>query len=191
MPRLGILGGTFDPPHLGHIALAQSAIKELSLSKILFIPSRIPPHKLSTNVSPENDRLKMLEFALGDYPDMEITDMEFRRTGKSYTYETILELKKLYHNDELFFIIGADNIHEMESWYKPDELVTMINFVAANRPGFEPHGRFKDQVKMFEMVPNNISSTEIRKKVSLGEDVSGYVNPAVNEYIMKNRLYKR
>jgi len=190
LPRMGILGGTFDPPHLGHIALAESAIVELSLNKVLFIPARIPPHKSSISVTPESNRFEMLSLAVSEYPNFDITDMEFKRSGKSYTYETVLELKKLYPENELFFIIGADNILEMESWYKPDGLISMINFAAANRPGFDPSGKFKDKVKMFEMKPYDLSSTEIRAKIASGDDVAGFLHPAVNDYINKHRLYK-
>ena len=191
MARIGILGGTFDPPHLGHIALAENAIKELSLDNLLFIPSRIPPHKPQTKISPGDDRYAMLKLAIEGYPDLDITDMELKRVGKSYTYDTILELNKTYPDDEMFFIIGADNIQDMENWYKPDELISLINFIAANRPGFEPSGRFKDKIKLFKMEPYNISSTEIREKIANGEDVSNHLHPAVNDYIIKNQLYKK
>jgi nicotinate-nucleotide adenylyltransferase len=186
---MGILGGTFDPPHLGHIALAENAVRELSLDKVLFIPARIPPHKSSISVTPESNRYEMLSLALGDNPSFDITDMEFKRSSKSYTYETALELKKLYPDHELFFIIGADNILEMESWYKPDELISMINFAAANRTGFKPSGKFKDKVIMFEMEPYDISSTEIRNMISSGDNAAKFLHPAVNDYIKKHRLY--
>jgi len=190
LPRLGILGGTFDPPHNGHIAIARAALKECNLQKIIFIPAKYPPHKPIEKVTSEPDRLNMLKLAVKDHAEFEVSDIELKRDGLSYTIETLREIRKRNPGIEIVFIIGADNISEMESWFKPDEILNTATVVAFNRPGFAPAGRFKSLIKMFKMPPVNISSTEIREKVKAGKTVSELVPIAVNDYLRNNSLYK-
>jgi nicotinate-nucleotide adenylyltransferase len=190
LPRLGILGGTFDPPHYGHIAVARAALKECRLSKIIFIPAKYPPHKASEEISSESDRLNMLRLAVENNPEFEVSDIELKRDGLSYTIDTLREIKKLFSGYEIVFIIGADNIAEMESWFKPEEILETADVIAFNRPGFVPGGRFKSRIKMFNMPPVDISSTDIRKRIRGGGDPAGLLPDAVLEYIEKSSLYK-
>lgn len=189
MPRIGILGGTFDPPHNGHIAVARAAIRECHLQKIIFIPAKYPPHKPIEKVASELDRLNMLKLAVGGHSEFEVSDIELKRESLSYTIETLREIKDRNPEAEIVFIIGADNISEMESWYKTDEILNVATVVAFNRPGFEPRGKYKSKIKMFNMSPVDISSTEIRDKIKAHETVEDLVPEPVREYIEKNSLY--
>lgn len=190
MPRLGILGGTFDPPHNGHMAIAAAALKECRLDKVIFIPAKYPPHKPAGEISSESDRLNMLKLAVDDRSEFEISDLELKRDGISYTIDTLREVKKLFGRFEILFIIGADNIAEMEGWYRPEAILDSATVVAFNRPGFEPAGKYKSRIKMLGMPPVDISSTEIRNKIKTGEDVAGLLPGAVLDYIEKNGLYR-
>ena len=189
MSRIGILGGTFDPPHNGHIAVARAALKEFNLQKVLFIPAKYPPHKPVETVTSEKDRLNMLQLALRDIPEFEISDIELVREGLSYSVDTLREIKKLYKNMEIIFIIGADNISEMESWYRPDEIFKYATVVSFNRPGYESRGKYKMKIRLFNMQPVDVSSTDIRERVGAGRSIEGLVSDPVREYIEKNKLY--
>jgi nicotinate-nucleotide adenylyltransferase len=189
LPRLGILGGTFDPPHNGHIAVARTALKEFDLRNVIFVPAKYPPHKQAEEISSETDRLNMLKLAVDNYPEFEVSEMELNREGLSFTIDTLREIKNLFSEFEIVFIIGADNIAEMESWFKPEEILETATVVAFNRPGFTPGGRFKSRIKMFNMLPVDISSTEIREKLRSGREVTGLLPAAVLDYIEKNSLY--
>jgi nicotinate-nucleotide adenylyltransferase len=190
LPRLGILGGTFDPPHNGHIAVARTALKEFDLRNVIFVPAKYPPHKQGEEISSETDRLNMLKLAVDNYSEFEVSEMELNREGLSFTIDTLREIKNLFSEFEIVFIIGADNIAEMESWFKPEEILETATVVAFNRPGFTPGGRFMSRIKMFNMSPVDISSTEIREKLRSGREVTGLLPAAVLDYIEKNSLYR-
>lgn len=190
MPRLGILGGTFDPPHNGHLAIAEAALKELNLERMLLIPAKLPPHKTLDEVSSDIDRLEMLELAVKGRPDFEISEIELKRSGLSYTIHTLKELRKSHPYKELVFIIGADNISEMETWYQPEAILDIATVAAFNRPGFNPKGKYISRIELFEMPPSEISSTAIREAVKTGKTITGFVPTAVEEYITKNSLYR-
>ena len=189
MPRLGILGGTFDPPHNGHIAIARAALKECILDKIIFIPAKFPPHKPVEKVTSELDRFNMLKLAIKDYREFEVSDIELKRDGLSYSIETLREIRRLYREAEIVFIIGADNISEMESWYQPEEILKISTVVAFNRPGFEPGGKYKSRIKTLNMPSVNISSTDIREKVRAGKAITDLVPDSVRKYIEDHLLY--
>lgn len=190
MTRIGILGGTFDPPHNGHLALASAALDELGLNKIIFIPANIPPHKPDLIISPGGDRLNMLRLAIDSIEHFELSDIELRRKGNSYTIDTLSELKKTFSSDELYFIIGADNVIEMEKWHRPNDIFKLAKIAAANRPGYKPEGKFADNVVYFMMPSNDISSTAIRELVGANKSIHEYVPEAVEKYIYKHLLYK-
>ena len=186
----GLLGGTFDPPHYGHIALAEAAMKELGLDRIMFIPAHMPPHKNSAQVSSKSNRLAMLRLALEDHPAFEISDIEFERAGPSYTIDTIRRLKKRCPGEEFVFLLGTDNVAEMEGWYQPERIFDEVMVAAVNRPGFAPEGRFVSMIRYFDMPPLDISSTMIRQKIKARRSVAGLLPPKVEKYIIENDLYK-
>jgi nicotinate-nucleotide adenylyltransferase len=190
LSRIGILGGTFDPPHNGHLALATAAISKLDLDKVAFIPARIPPHKPAEDVSSEDDRLAMLKLAVEDDSRFEISEIELERDGPSFTVDTLGRLKAENPGHEFFFLIGSDNVGEMESWHRPDRILKLVRVAAAVRPGYSIEGKFADMVEPFDMPPVDISSTAVRKKVGSGKSISGLVPEPVEEYIKSKGLYR-
>lgn len=189
MSKIGILGGTFDPPHKGHIAIAKAALDRLGLDKVIFIPAQNPPHKVKQTVASPADRLRMLELALDDIERFEISDIELQRPGLSYTADTLEELCRVFPGEEFFLIIGADNISEIESWYDPERILTLAKVAAANRPGFGSGGAYAGRILNFEMPPADISSTDVRNRIKAGLPVDDLVPKGVGEYIIKHRLY--
>lgn len=190
MSRIGILGGTFDPPHYGHLTIAETAIRKLNLEEVIFVPAKTPPHKSVEEISSRRDRLAMLKLAVAGKERILISEIEFERQGPSYTVDTLTELQREYPDDEFYFLIGADNISEMESWHQPERIFEMVNVVAAGRPGFSGAGKFAGMIESFEMKPVNISSTMIREKVRAGQSISGLLPAAIEEYVLNRNLYK-
>jgi len=186
---VGILGGTFDPPHNGHIAIARAALKELRLSKIIFIPALIQPHKAAKTATPAENRINMLRLALTGENKFEISDIELRRKGPSFTVDTLEDLRGSYPADQFFLIIGADNVSEIESWQEPERIFELAAVCAANRPKYEASGRFAREIKYFRMPLVDISSTEIRARIRTGQSVSGMIAPEVERYITDKGLY--
>jgi nicotinate-nucleotide adenylyltransferase len=187
MKRVGIFGGTFDPPHFGHLLMANEVLTSLHLSEIWFMPNHIPPHKQKEQITDSFDRLKMLELAIDDHPQFKIQTIELERGGPSYTYETILQLKHLYKNYEFYFIIGADMVEYLPNWYKVDELVQIVTFVGVKRPGFSmqtPYPVIEVEVPEF-----GVSSSLIRKRIKEGKSIKYLVPERVKSYIEERMLY--
>ncbi len=189
MARVGILGGTFDPPHNGHIAIARAALKELGLDKVVFIPARVPPHKTKRIIASPEDRFNMLRLAIDAYPDFEISRIELDRPGPSYTADTLERLRAIDPEAELVLLIGTDNVSEIEGWHEPERIATLATLAAANRPGFVPGGKYADKVAYFDMPPTDISSTEVRNRIRADKPITDLVPPDVESYIIKRRLY--
>lgn len=194
--KLCVFQGTFNPIHNAHLGAAEYIIEKFKYDKILFIPAFKPPHKdYDENLSIH--RLNMVKLAVSRNTHFLVSDIEFNRQGKSYTYLTICELYKIYNIDgKIKFIIGTDAFKNIESWYKPDELKTLVDFMVFIRENdFNPKEfeRLKELGYCFEFMPmefNDISSTEIRERVKRGQSVAGLVPPEVEEYIRKYELYK-
>ncbi len=135
--KIGIFGGTFNPIHQGHLSIAEEVRSAIPLDKVLFIPAGDPPHKKDQEVVPARHRLEMVRLAIKDYPHFEVSEMEIRRAGKSYTVETVGALKKSYPAEtRWFFILGLDAFIDFPSWREPDRLLTLCHFVVVSRPGF-------------------------------------------------------
>jgi len=199
--RIGILGGTFNPVHRGHLALAKSAIKVFDLGKVLFIPSAKPPHKTPHILASVKHRMAMLQLAIKNNPKFEICDIETRRTGPSYTIDTITQLRKINPSAEYFFIIGADSLQELHMWKQINDLLKLCTFVTFGRPGINA-GKTKvihlDPKWARKLLKNftpgrmpNISSSNIRQRVAQGKNIHYLVEKAVAEYISANNLYKK
>ncbi len=187
---IGLLGGTFDPVHNGHLALARTAFDALHLEKVVFIPAFIPPHKESKSIMSVSHRLRMLELSLLENPFCEISDIEIKKNKKVFTIDTLQELKRNYPRDvRLFFLVGSDFIHEYHTWKEPAELLELATFIIASRPGFSytilPQG-----MQVLEGNFPDISSTDIRDKLKKREDVSDLLPPNVLSYIKKHALYR-
>lgn len=187
--RVGLLGGTFNPVHIGHLAMGQLALERLDLDKVIFIPSYLPPHKTAKNVVGARHRLKMLEIATGDNPNFEVSDVEIKRGGKSYSIDTVKGLFEKYSEDtKFYFIIGGDSAETLHRWKNISELSGLVNFVAINRPGFKPQQK-KYKFRSLTMPSLEISSSYLRKCLASGGSGLYLLRYHVSEYIKKNKLY--
>ena len=187
--RIGILGGTFNPPHFGHLMLAEEALRQLKLDKVIFIPALLPPHKRLRNDDPRM-RYKMAVLACKDNPAFLVSTIELDRNSVSYSVDTLGELKKRYGaSAEFFFITGSDSLRELKSWKENKKLFTLAHFVVARRPGFPIRGR-KPGMMLIEMIPLDISSSMIRNRIKGSLSVKRLVPAAVVKFIKKHRLYK-
>lgn len=187
--RIGILGGTFDPVHNGHLHLAKKVFQKLSLDKVIFIPTYIPPHKKGIKVTPARHRYNMLKLALKGHKNFSISDMEIKRKGRSYSVETLRRLRKKYgQKAELFFITGSDSLKELDKWKRLKEILSLCKFVVAKRPGFS----IKKAPKSFVFLKINakdISARGIRKKIRSGKSINNLIPGAVKRYVYKYKLY--
>ncbi len=186
--KIGILGGTFSPPHLGHSALAIEAAEKLKLDKVLFIPTNISPHK-------ENDdtlvsrRFDMVELVISGYKNFVLEDCEIKRGGTSYTIDTVKELKAKYPDDEFYLIVGSDLANDFSSWKDFSELKKLTQIVVGCRNNFPL--KEKDGFILLDIAQFYISSSEIRKLVSQGHCVRHLVKETIADYIKKHNLYKQ
>ncbi len=191
--RLGILGGTFDPIHCGHLILAEQLKGELKLQKVIFILSANPPHKENYPISSAKDRLKMVRLAIRDNSDFLVSDIELKRKGKSYTIDTLAQLSNLYTDSRLFFLLGSDTIDELSTWKEPDKIFQKVKVVIALRPGFDRISRENKFVKKSQVIRINglnISSTQVREKVRQGRSIRYLVPPDVEKFIQSKKLYR-
>ena len=195
---LGILGGTFDPIHIGHLRMAEHVFNSMELEKIIFIPAYVPPHKLGQDFAPAQDRYAMTELAVAAKPHFTVSDMELKRTGVSYTIDTIRQLHAQYGDRELNFIIGADSVAQLHTWHNIEEMLELTRFVAVWRPGYEgameemvQHlgQRARERVLLLDTPVYDISSTEIRTRIRQGASLAGLVPQAVEKYIYEHGLY--
>jgi nicotinate-nucleotide adenylyltransferase len=198
---IGILGGTFDPVHNGHLMIAEYAKDKLKLDKVLFIPAPQPPLKGRTDITPIGQRLEMLKLALDDIKEFEISTIELERTGYAYTADTLHVLKERLGPDvNLFFILGWDSLTEFPRWKNPQKIIKLGKLVAFNRPTVKGvdltalersvPGIISSTV-FLDMPPVDISSTDIREKVDAGEEIYGLVPEKVEKYIRENGLYRQ
>ena len=187
--RIGILGGTFDPPHLGHLVLAQETLRRLKLDKVIFIPTYLPPHK---KIKENNAymRYKMVLLACKDNPRFEVSRIEIKKKAVSYSVDTLKKLRRKYGKDaELFFLVGSDSLSELENWKDVNEVLRLANFVVASRPGF-PAKKLKKRVRLIEIPAINISSSMIRNRVRRSQSIKYLVPEKARRFIIKHRLYK-
>jgi len=191
--NLGIFGGTFNPPHMGHLIVIESVQDQMRFDKILFIPSAKPPHKNDPLLAPATARLEMTALAIQNARSFEVSDVEIQRTGKSYTVDTISMLMEIYPGSNFSFIIGADNYMELDTWKSPDEIFAKAGLIVMTRPGYaslQPKHQFA-RIARFMNVPSiGISSTDIRRRVKHGRSIRYLVPPAVGDYITAHALYR-
>ncbi|WP_088228800.1 nicotinate-nucleotide adenylyltransferase [Desulfosporosinus sp. FKB] len=200
MVKIGVMGGTFDPIHYGHLVAAEMARSEFNLSKVLFIPTGIPPHKDRLDISAGKSRLEMVERAIKDNPAFECSAMEIERQGPSYTVETLRLLSKIWPEHELYFITGTDALREIFSWREAEEILTMIQFIGAARPGFDAkdflqsvrqdHPEIVDKIHYLEVPALAISSTDIRMRVKQQKPIRYLLPEAVRLFIEQKNLYR-
>jgi nicotinate-nucleotide adenylyltransferase len=197
--NIGVLGGTFDPVHNGHLEVADEAHKKLNLAEVIFMPAGQPWMKSDRVIAPARHRLQMLRLALVDKPYCKISTMEIEREGPTYTIDTVHELKKqLRPGDELFFIMGQESLVQLPQWHEASRLISLCRFVVAPRPGC-PRPDFKAmekvlpgirrQVMLLDRPYADISGTDIRERAARGLSIHHLVPEPVNRYIKEQGLY--
>ncbi|MCF6096618.1 nicotinate-nucleotide adenylyltransferase [Thermovorax subterraneus] len=199
--RIGIMGGTFDPIHFGHLVTAEEARINFELDKVIFVPTGNPPHKKDYEVTDSEHRYLMTALATNNNPFFEVSRIEIDRKGYSYTVDTLNQMVEIYGSDtSLFFISGADAVLDILTWKNIKEVLDICTFIAATRPGY-PINKLKDKLEeikklygkdvyLLEVTAIAISSTEIRKRVKEGRSIKYLVPEGVEKYILKNGLYR-
>ncbi|MEA3369216.1 MAG: nicotinate-nucleotide adenylyltransferase [Candidatus Ratteibacteria bacterium] len=191
---IGIFGGTFNPIHNVHLEMAKLAKKKLDLKKVIFVPAARPPHKkIEEKVTPE-ERYRMTCLAVIPWAGFCVSDEELKQPGKSYSVKTVESFKgKFGPGAEIFFIIGSDSLTELFTWRKIDRLLRLCKFIVFRRPNFpikSPMKHLKDKLEIIPMLPQKISSTEIRKMIKNGRSISRFVPATVERFIQKRKLYR-
>ena len=187
--KIGILGGTFNPVHIGHLILAEEVREKLKLDKIIFIPTALPPHKDNLNIASATDRLEMLKLATKSNKFFAVSDIEIKRQGRSYTIDTLRELKAKYPHDELYFIIGSDLLKYLNEWKDLSEIIRMVNFVVATRPGY-PLDQIPHYIQTLAIRAVDVSGFEVRTCIQENKSFGYLVPDRVFDYIKKRKLYK-
>jgi nicotinate-nucleotide adenylyltransferase len=188
MKKVGILGGTFNPPHNGHLLIANEVLNELDLDEIWFMPNGEPPHKKKSDYVSDEDRLNMLNLAIRGNDKFRIETIELERIGPSYTVDTMKLINKSYKDSHFFFIIGADMIEYLPKWRNIDELVKLVQFVGVDRPSYNHQ---TDYSVLYVDIPSiEISSSMIRERCKTGKTVRYLLPDSVIEYIEEKHLYE-
>lgn len=200
MCRIGIMGGTFDPIHYGHLVTAEGARYELGLDRVLFIPAGRPPHKPDYHITEPWRRYAMTVSAVASNPFFEASPLEVERPGPSYTIDTVLSVQGLYPESEIYFITGADAVLEILTWKNVEQLLSLCRFIAATRPGYQLDELWekldqlpqccKQNILCMEVPALAISSTDIRQRVREGRPIKYLLPEPVEEHIVKYGLYK-
>ncbi|MBQ9757267.1 MAG: nicotinate-nucleotide adenylyltransferase [Clostridia bacterium] len=198
--RIGVFGGTFNPPHFGHLHLAREAMEKAALDKMIFIPCAIPPHKPNLKIPDGEHRLSMVKLATMGDARFSVSDIEIEAGGKSYTAKTLERLEKIYPHDRLCFIVGADSLCEMEGWFCPGEIFRRAEIVVAMRGGMNEsfldaaisllRQKYKARITKISMAEMEISSSEIRRRIQNGENIADMVCEEVIDYIEKTQIYE-
>lgn len=193
--RIGVLGGTFDPVHNGHLILADHARAQLALDLVLFVPAGDPWRKVQREITPAEHRIAMLVLAIEGEAAFGISDIELRRSGPTYTADTLEALAAERLDDEFYFIVGADALADLPAWRDPGRIVRHALLAVAERSGHELGAaiaavpELASRIVRFDMAPTEISSTDIRARVAAGHDISAMVPDAVAHYIAQQALY--
>ncbi len=195
--KIGVLGGTFDPPHVGHLRLAKAALDSLSLDLVLWIPNAQNPLKKDSPTAEDATRLEMVQLMIADEPQMAVSDIEITREGPSYMWETLDELKASHLGADFWLLLGADNLESFMRWHYPERILKIARLGVAVRPGVnrfrlmgvqaEPVQR---RIDLIEMAPTDASSTAIREQLAFDEPTE-HLAPAVRRYIEDHGLYQK
>lgn len=197
--KIGVLGGTFDPIHIGHLAVAEQVRVRLDLAEVVFVPAGQPWLKTNSAISPAQHRVEMARLAIADRPCFKLSMVEVERPGPSYTVDTIADLQAQFGaGEELFFILGWDSLAQLPQWHEPSRLVTMCHLVAVPRPGYQlPDLKSLEAViqglsrslVLLDRPEVDIDATEIRSRVARGLSISQLVPAPVDRYIKQHKLY--
>lgn len=187
MKKVGILGGTFDPPHYGHLIIANEALQHLQLDEIKFMPNQEPPHKERLSGATAEQRIQMLNLAISNNDVFSVETIEMEREGRSFTFDTIQLLQAKHPDLQFYFIIGADMVEYLPNWHRIDELVKMVQFVGVNRPSYRTESDYP--IQHLEVPQIEISSSMIRERIKMGRTVRYLLPESVIEYIKEYQLY--
>ena len=186
--RLGIFGGSFDPIHMGHLIIAEYAKEYMNLDKVIFIPVGNPSHR-ADKLLDANHRLHMVKLAIEGNLDFEVSDIEIKACGKNYTYDTLLEIKKLYPEAQIFQIIGEDSADYLHLWKNSEELIKLCKFLVFRRDGYS-YTSDNENIIVMDSPKISLSATLVRDRLNEGKSIKYMVSKEVEEYIRKNSLYK-
>ncbi len=187
MKKIGILGGTFNPPHIGHLIIANEVKQSLGLDEVRLMPTAVPPHKTAPNDATAEQRLQMVELAVKAIKGLTISAFEVERGGVSYTFDTMKQLIEIEPGIKFYFIIGGDMIDLLPEWHRIEELVTLVNFVGVGRPG--TIGTTDFPINMVDIPQIELSSTLIRHRFSENDSVQFLIPSEVEAFIRKEGLY--
>jgi nicotinate-nucleotide adenylyltransferase len=191
--KIGLFGGTFNPIHNGHLKIARKVLNAFELAKIIFIPSGNPPHKSKKDIAGASHRMKMLKLAIAGERKFEVSDIEIRRKGISYTLDTIKEIKKIYGKDAvLYFIAGLDMALDLPNWKDPSKVLNLARFIAVERPGLSSEklpDKYHEKIIFIRGISIDVSSSDIRKRVKEGKTIKTLVPEAVEKYIKGHNLF--
>lgn len=200
MPSLiGLFGGTFDPPHLGHLALAMAARRQLGLDRLLWMLTPDPPHKQGQSITPLDHRLAMVKLALEGHPEFELSTVEIDRPGPHLSLDTVRIVAEQNPGAGLVYLMGGDSLHDLPTWHRPADLVSALHFLVVMRrpeddidlPALEAQiPGLTAKVRFVDAPPVEIAASEIRTRVAAGQEFQQFVPPPVYEYIRKNLLYR-
>jgi nicotinate-nucleotide adenylyltransferase len=189
LAKIGLLGGTFDPPHYGHLLIAQEALTQCDLDEIWFVPSALPPHKMDKKITSDEQRIEMVKKAITGHPYFSMSLIEFDRVGRSFTIDTVKELKEQYCNNDFYFIIGADMVNDLPNWKGILELIDIVTFIGVKRPGYVINSPFLHKVIMIEVPQLDISSSILRERFRKIRNTRYLLPESVREYIEVNQIY--
>jgi len=198
--RIGVLGGTFDPPHIGHLWLASLAADSVSLDRVLFMPAAQPPHKGGRLITRATDRLLMTRLAIEPDPAFDLSLIDMERTGPSYTVDSVAELKRMYPEAQLFLCMAADSLAQIDVWREPDRLLAEIEWIVGPRPGSElpdrtaleeRFGSAAGRIHLLDGPSLDVSSSQIRRRMAAGLTIRYLVPRNVEELIIDRGLYRR
>ena len=197
--RIGVLGGTFDPVHYGHLLVAETCREQLGLNEVRFIPAAVPPHKLDERITDGHARADMLKLAVSGYPEFIVDRRELKRTGPSFTVDTLTELHGEFPGAEIFFLMGADSLRDLLTWRDPSRIAQLAALVACNRPGLPPilpsqivdwvGAEIAPRVISIQIPGTDLSATELRERVRSGRSLRFRTPRAVEAYIQHNAIY--
>lgn len=187
--RIGIFGGTFNPIHFGHLVLAEQAHEKLNLDRVIFVPCYYPPHKKSSRLATPGQRYSMVKLAIQGNPRFKVSDIEIKRKGRSYSVDTLRQLRDKYKKAKLFFISGSDVSGQISKWKSINEIFRLAQFVLAKRPGYKLK-KYNRNISIISITELDISSSMVRRKIKTGQSIRYLMPMRVYKYIKEKRLYR-
>ncbi|MBB6448804.1 nicotinate-nucleotide adenylyltransferase [Geomicrobium halophilum] len=189
--KIGILGGTFDPPHIAHLLIAQESLDACELDEVWFMPTNVPPHKQNEDMANSSDRVEMTRLAISDHGKFRLCTVELDRQGPSYSMDTMEILQNQHPNVQFYFIVGGDMAVSLPTWHGIEKLRKQVTFIVTSRPNYPDDYPFEEELISVNIPEMEISSSDIRERVSREENIRYLVPEAVRKYVGENHLYVR